>query len=71
MLIRLVKLIYDADSKVILGGQVVGKKGAVLRVDVLATAIYNKMTKNKQPQAPVFMHRVRLWFIFFEQTFLK
>jgi CoA-disulfide reductase len=42
-----VKLIYDADSKVILGGQVVGKKGAVLRVDVLATAIYKKMTTNE------------------------
>ena len=39
-----VKLIYDKDSKVILGGQVVGKKDAVQRVNVLATAIYNKMT---------------------------
>lgn len=39
-----VKLIYDADSRVILGGQIVGKKGAVLRVDVIATAIYSNMT---------------------------
>ncbi len=31
-----VKLIYDADTKKILGGQLIGKKGAVLRVDVLA-----------------------------------
>lgn len=38
-----VKLIYHADTKVVLGGQIIGKKGAVLRVDVLATAIFNKM----------------------------
>lgn len=42
-----VKLIYDAESKEILGGQIIGKKGAVLRVDVLAAAIYNKMTTNE------------------------
>lgn len=39
-----VKVIYAKDSKVLLGGQVVGKKDAVQRVNVLATAIYNKMT---------------------------
>lgn len=39
-----VKLIYDAETKVILGGQIIGKQGAVLRVDVLAAAIHNKMT---------------------------
>ena len=39
-----VKLIYDADTKKILGGQLVGKKGAVLRVDVLAAAIDKGMT---------------------------
>ncbi|MGG0753548.1 MULTISPECIES: CoA-disulfide reductase [Brevibacillus] len=39
-----VKLIYDAKTKVILGGQIIGKQGAVLRVDVLAAAIHNKMT---------------------------
>ncbi|WP_055069746.1 CoA-disulfide reductase [Clostridium massiliamazoniense] len=39
-----VKVIYAKDSKVLLGGQVVGKKDAVQRTNVLATAIYNKMT---------------------------
>ncbi|AQT86511.1 coenzyme A disulfide reductase [Paenibacillus larvae subsp. larvae] len=39
-----VKLIYHAETKVILGGQIIGKNGAVLRVDVLASAIYSKMT---------------------------
>ncbi|WP_297597810.1 CoA-disulfide reductase [uncultured Cetobacterium sp.] len=39
-----VKLIYDAKTRILLGGQIAGKKGAVLRVDSLATAIYAKMT---------------------------
>ena len=39
-----IKLIYDAQTKVLLGGQVVGKKDAVQRTNVLATAIYAKMT---------------------------
>lgn len=39
-----VKVIYDKETKVLLGGQIVGKKDAVQRVNVLATAIYNKMT---------------------------
>ena len=39
-----VKLIYDQKTKVILGGQTAGKKGAVARINVLASAIYNKMT---------------------------
>lgn len=39
-----VKVIYDKVSKVLLGGQIVGKKDAVQRVNVVATAIYNKMT---------------------------
>ncbi len=39
-----VKLIYDANTKVILGGQIIGKKGAVLRVDVIAAAVFMKMT---------------------------
>ncbi|MGL5569597.1 MAG: CoA-disulfide reductase [Cetobacterium sp.] len=39
-----VKLIYDANTRVLLGGQIAGKKGAVLRVDSLATAIYSKLT---------------------------
>ena len=42
-----VKLIYDADTKKILGGQLIGKKGAVLRVDVLAAAIDKGMTTDE------------------------
>lgn len=38
------KLIYHKESREILGGQLVGKKGAVLRVDVLAAAIDKHMT---------------------------
>lgn len=39
-----IKLVYDAHTKVILGGQVVGKKDAVQRTNVIAAAIYAKMT---------------------------
>ncbi|WP_017416934.1 CoA-disulfide reductase [Clostridium tunisiense] len=39
-----IKLIYDPNTKVILGGQIIGKDDAVLRVDVIATAIFNNMT---------------------------
>lgn len=39
-----IKLIYDADTKVILGGQAVGKSDAVQRTNVLATVIFTKMT---------------------------
>ena len=39
-----VKLIYDAHTKVILGGQVAGYKDAVQRCNVLAVCIYAKMT---------------------------
>lgn len=39
-----VKLVYHGETREILGGQIIGKKGAVLRVDVIATAIYSKMT---------------------------
>ena len=42
-----VKLIYDASTRVILGGQIVGKKGAVLRIDVLAAAVFMKMTTHQ------------------------
>lgn len=42
-----VKLIYEADTKKILGGQLIGKKGAVLRVDVLAAAIDKGMTTDE------------------------
>lgn len=39
-----VKLIYDAKTKVILGGQIAGYKDAVQRANVIATAITAKMT---------------------------
>lgn len=39
-----IKLIYNAESKVILGAQVVGKKDAVQRTNALAVAIYAKLT---------------------------
>lgn len=39
-----VKLVYHAETREILGGQIIGKKGAVLRTDVIATAVYSKMT---------------------------
>ena len=39
-----VKIIYERDSKKVLGGQLVGKRGAVLRVDTLAAAIHSGMT---------------------------
>lgn len=35
---------YDPETKVILGGQIVGKRDAVLRVDVIACAIAKEMT---------------------------
>ena len=40
----LIKLIYDAKTKLILGGQIAGYKDAVQRANVLATAITAKMT---------------------------
>ncbi|CUN41571.1 NADH oxidase [Turicibacter sanguinis] len=42
-----VKLIYNADTKVILGGQIVGRKDAVQRVNVLATAIFAGLTTDQ------------------------
>lgn len=39
-----VKLIYDANTKVILGAEVMGPKEAAWRIDVLAVAIDQKMT---------------------------
>ncbi|SCH35446.1 NADH peroxidase [uncultured Clostridium sp.] len=42
-----VKLVYNADTKVILGGQVAGFKDSVQRANVLATAIFGKMTTNQ------------------------
>lgn len=42
-----IKLIYEEGSKIILGAQTAGKKGAVMRVDVFAVAIHNKMTTDE------------------------
>ena len=42
-----VKLVYDADTKIILGGQVAGFKDAVQRTNVIATAIFAKLTTNQ------------------------
>ncbi len=42
-----VKLVYDADTKVILGGQVAGFKDSVQRTNVIATAIFAKLTTNQ------------------------
>ena len=39
-----IKIIYEAKSKVLLGGQVAGQKDAVQRVNVLATAIFAGLT---------------------------
>lgn len=39
-----IKLVYAPASKIILGAQIAGGRGAVLRIDVLATAISQKMT---------------------------
>jgi NADPH-dependent 2,4-dienoyl-CoA reductase/sulfur reductase-like enzyme len=39
-----VKLIVDGDSSRLLGGQIAGQKGVAKRIDVLATALYNRMT---------------------------
>lgn len=40
----LIKLVYDAKTKVIIGGQIAGYKDAVQRTNVLAAAITAKMT---------------------------
>ncbi len=39
-----VKLVVEAESDRLLGGQIVGKSGVAKRIDVLATALYNRMT---------------------------
>lgn len=39
-----IKLLYDAGSGTVLGGEILGKDGAALRIDVIAMAIKTKMT---------------------------
>ncbi|SDO16902.1 CoA-disulfide reductase [Alkalicoccus daliensis] len=41
------KLICEKRTKKILGGQIVGEKGAVLRVDLIALAVHNEMTTDE------------------------
>lgn len=42
-----VKLVYNADSKVLLGGQVAGFKDSVQRANVLSAAIFGKLTTDQ------------------------
>jgi len=42
-----IKLIYEADTKKILGAQAVGAEGAVMRVNMFAIAIQNNMTTDE------------------------
>jgi NADPH-dependent 2,4-dienoyl-CoA reductase/sulfur reductase-like enzyme len=39
-----IRLVYEKDTKKLLGGQIVGENGAVLRIDVIAAAIYGGLT---------------------------
>ncbi|WNY66148.1 CoA-disulfide reductase [Borreliella andersonii] len=39
-----IKLIYEANTKIILGAQAIGKNGAVIRIHALSIAIYSKLT---------------------------
>ncbi|HFD38706.1 MAG TPA: NADH oxidase, partial [Anaerolineae bacterium] len=39
-----VKLVVEAESDRLLGGQIVGRKGVAKRIDVLATALYARLT---------------------------
>ncbi len=39
-----VKLVVDPETDRLLGGQIVGQKGVAKRIDVLATALHNRMT---------------------------
>jgi NADPH-dependent 2,4-dienoyl-CoA reductase/sulfur reductase-like enzyme len=39
-----VRLVVNADTGMLLGGQIAGKHGVAKRIDVLATALFNRMT---------------------------
>ncbi len=39
-----IKLIYEENTKIILGAQAIGKNGAVIRIHALSIAIYSKLT---------------------------
>ncbi|WP_226585348.1 CoA-disulfide reductase [Halobacillus litoralis] len=38
------KIVYHKESRKLLGGQIIGKRGADKRIDVLSTALYHQMT---------------------------
>ena len=38
------KLLYRSDTKQLLGGQVIGEEGVDKRIDVIAMALFNKMS---------------------------
>lgn len=42
-----IKLVYEKQSKIILGGEILGKNGAALRINVIAMAIKAKMTTSE------------------------
>lgn len=42
-----IKLVYHPESKVLLGGEIIGKKGAIGRLNALSVAITAKMTTNQ------------------------
>ncbi|PTQ57240.1 MAG: NADH dehydrogenase [Candidatus Carbobacillus altaicus] len=39
-----IKLLYERESRKLLGGQIIGQDGVDKRIDVLATALFNEMT---------------------------
>jgi CoA-dependent NAD(P)H sulfur oxidoreductase len=45
-----VKLVVDQQSGRLLGGQIVGRKGVAKRIDVLATALYSRLTVSEIQQ---------------------
>ncbi|MFP4697721.1 MAG: CoA-disulfide reductase [Eubacteriales bacterium] len=42
-----IKLVYDVDTKKILGAQLIGYEGAAIRVDIFALAIHTEMTTDE------------------------
>ncbi|WP_026701829.1 FAD-dependent oxidoreductase [Salibacterium aidingense] len=41
------KILYRTDTDEVIGGQVIGESGAAKRIDVLATALFHRMTLNE------------------------
>lgn len=42
-----IKLIYNEETKEIIGAQTIGKNGAAIRMHALSLAIYSKLTTNE------------------------